>query len=171
MTDFTSEVRKPVSTKIIGKRMECVLVEYETNGNTRAYNDQLATSSSASTRAPYTTQYGLDNQPEILDFASQSTTTNSTDINRNNEKNTRPDNVRQRPRPLNRGKNNHGSTNNRSNNHSNNRSNNRQKNRRGKFLLPERTENDIENEIFLANVQKTLRDGAYQFLPSENQKR
>lgn len=145
MTDFTSEVRKPVSIKTIAKRMERVLIEFETNGNTHAYDDELAASSSATHKLPYTTHHGLENQPDILEFATQ-TAVKSADINRNHQSDDRPDGIRLRPRPLSR-KNNIGPACSRNNKH---------KNRRPDHTT-ERTHSDIENES-TSNARITLKD-------------
>lgn len=101
MTEFSSGVRKPVSLETIAGRMDRILIEYESKMNASAYDDQVEASSSASAWVPYTTQRGLENQPDILEFAAQGAK-DSPDINRNHRTSERPNSGRRRPKPMHR---------------------------------------------------------------------
>lgn len=74
MGEFSNESRKPVSLKTITNRMERVLIEFETRTNAHPNDEEEELEAVlANYQMPYTTEKGLDNQPEILDFAVQAT--------------------------------------------------------------------------------------------------
>lgn len=86
MSDSASGHRKYVSVKTIGKRMERILIQYETNPPP-AYDEESGASSEAATNNEeilYSTVTGLDNMPHIVEYGAKSL--RNTDNNRNNRR-------------------------------------------------------------------------------------
>lgn len=87
MADYSNEVRKPVSVKTLTDRMERILVEYETRTNAQPCTEEEELEALlANYQMPYTTEKGLDNQQEILEFAAQRE--RNGDINQNDRTST-----------------------------------------------------------------------------------
>lgn len=85
MSESANGHRKYVSVKTIGKRMERIIIQYESNPPP-AYDEESGASSEAVNNQPtrYSTNTGLENMPHIVEYAAN--TVRKTDNNRNNRR-------------------------------------------------------------------------------------
>lgn len=89
---MADEARKTVSLKTITNRMERILIEYETriNAHPDVTEEDELDAVLANFQSPYSTEKGLENQREILDFAVEGE--RNGDINQNDRASNEPTN-------------------------------------------------------------------------------